>query len=64
MKKMLELVHEVIFQSFLMRHVQENLKIISLTRPEVSRYSKLEDKYAPGYNRSEISIPPLTHKML
>jgi hypothetical protein len=42
MKKVLELVREAIFRSFLTRH----LNIISPPKPD----GKLQDRYAPGYN--------------
>jgi hypothetical protein len=42
MKKVLELVREAIFRSFLTRH----LNIISPTKPD----GKLQDRYAPGYD--------------
>ena len=48
MKKVIELVREAIFQSFLIRH----LNIISPTGPD----GKLQDKYAPQYSNSTNNV--------
>ena len=46
MKKVIEPVCEATFRSFLTRHHSAvNLNII---KPEVSKYGKLQDKYAPN----------------